>query len=97
MILEQNGFSTESFSDAETVLARIEVSSPGMVITDVILLGKMTGLELNERIAYEHPNVKVMLMSGQARTSGLLSAYRQRGLNPFVKEKPIVPGALLRK
>ncbi len=33
-----------------------------MVITDVILLGEMTGLELTERIAYEYPNVKVILM-----------------------------------
>lgn len=95
VILEQNGFATESLGDAETALVRIEVSSPDLVITDVVLLGKMTGLELTERIAYEHPSVRVLLMSGQARTTELLSAYKQRGLNPSVKEKPIAPAMLL--
>lgn len=95
VILEQNGFATETFSDAESALARVEASAPDMVITDVILLGKMTGLELTEHIAYEHPSVKVLMMSGQARTSELLAGYRERGLSPSIKEKPIAPQTLL--
>jgi DNA-binding NtrC family response regulator len=66
------------------------------LITDVVMPG-MSGVELAVHFRKAHPQCKVLLFSGQARTVDLLEGAKKQGYNFEVLAKPVHPTDLLKK
>lgn len=65
-----------------------------LLLTDLVL-PRMSGLQLAERLAPMRPEMKVLIMSGSANEPTLLERVVQSGF--ALIRKPLTPGALLRK
>ena len=93
-VLEGQGYTVVEADDGKSMLEWVE-SHPGpidLLLTDVVMR-RMSGPELVERLAASHPNLKVVFMSGY---TGELMAEReilQRGIT--LLEKPFTRNALL--
>lgn len=92
--MKHAGFDAQAFSSAEEILAAIAQQQPDMVISDVIMKG-MNGIDLAIWIAQHHPSIKVLLLSGQTETSGLIEAARIEGWDFELHAKPMHPRILL--
>lgn len=64
-LLEKLGYQVTEAADADSALALItSAKTPtDLVLTDIVLQG-MSGRELAVRLSIEHPNVRLLLMSG---------------------------------
>jgi hypothetical protein len=93
-LLEEHGYTVIEADDGKSALERLE-SHPGpidLLLTDVVMR-RMSGPELVERLSASHPNLKVVFMSGY---TGELIAEREvlkRGIT--LLEKPFSRTALL--
>ena len=93
-LLQEHGYNVIEADDGKSALEKVE-SHPGpidLVLTDVVMR-RMSGPELVERLNASHPNLKVVFMSGY---TGELIAEREvlkRGLT--LLEKPFTRTALL--
>ncbi|TCK07494.1 sigma 54-interacting transcriptional regulator [Marinobacterium mangrovicola] len=90
--LRSAGFSVETAASAEQALARIAVSRPGAVVTDLRMDG-MSGMELFERIQSEDPALPVILLTAHGTIPDAVRAT-QRGLFGYLT-KPFDDNALL--
>ncbi len=63
-LLEENDYRVIQFEDAETAELALN-RRPSLLITDVTLVGAMTGIELVERAREVNPALRVIVMSGQ--------------------------------
>ncbi|SEG50213.1 sigma 54-interacting transcriptional regulator [Marinobacterium lutimaris] len=90
--LRSAGFSVETASSAEQALARIAVSRPGAVVTDLRMEG-MSGMDLFERIQSEDPALPVILLTAHGTIPDAVRAT-QRGLFGYLT-KPFDDNALL--
>lgn len=63
--LDLAGLAVEAFSDAASVMPRIGIDFPGIVITDIRMPG-MDGLELRGAIHAIDPDIPVILITGHA-------------------------------
>lgn len=90
VILRQSGYEAHVFYDAPSALAQLESCCPDLVITDVVM-PQMTGVELAVLIKHRHPACKILLFSGNARTSDLLADVRKQGHDFELLAKPIYP------
>ena len=93
-ILNNSGYETATFYDAESALLACELVNPDCIITDVVMPG-MSGLDLAEEIKNRFPACRVLLFSGHAATSDLLATVRGRGHDFDVLPKPVHPKDLL--
>lgn len=90
LLLEEGHFDVIQCEDAETAVLAIKMRHPSLVVTDIKLTGKMSGVEL-ARLALDcDPRVRVLVISGQPLDSAL-----PEGVKFF--EKPIYPPMLLRE
>ena len=96
MILRKNGFSTLTAYDGKRALELASVSSPELLISDVVMPG-MTGVELAIALTHMIPSCKVLLFSGQAATADLLENARNAGYNFTTLTKPVHPTDMLRR
>jgi hypothetical protein len=93
-LLEEHGYTVIEADDGKSALEAMQ-SHPGridLLLTDVVMR-RMSGPELVERLSASHPNLKVLFMSGY---TGELIAEREvlkRGIT--VLEKPFTRNALL--
>ena len=95
-ILNNSGYEASSFYDAESALLACELGNPDCLITDVVMPG-MSGIDLAVEIRDRFPACQVLLFSGQAATSDLLTTVRGRGHDFDVLPKPVHPKDLLAK
>jgi len=65
MLLEECGLTVQLSGDAEQALKILSQISPKLVITDIMLPG-MSGLELCQQIKLQHPDIKVVVVSGKS-------------------------------
>jgi DNA-binding NtrC family response regulator len=93
-ILQMNGLSATAFTSPLQALSSARSDSPDLLISDV-LMPEMSGVDLALRIREECPNCGVLLFSGQAETSDLLSKARHLGYDFHLLTKPIHPTDLL--
>src|ERR1700733_1437021 len=93
-ILNMNGFSADCFTDPTAALKVPVAEMPDLLISD-IAMPQLSGIELAIRMREQKPNLRVLLISGQAGTMDLLEGARQKGPNFKILQKPIPPQRLL--
>ena len=93
-ILQMNGFRARSFTCAQEALNAARLQAPDLLISDV-MMPDISGVDLAILITAQCPRCKVLLFSGQASTSDLLQAAREKGYNFRLLSKPVHPADLL--
>jgi DNA-binding NtrC family response regulator len=96
MILNNAGFDARSFVEPFLALEAAKNVVPDLLISDVVM-PKMTGIELAIHFRKEHPECRVLLFSGQARTADMLQTAHEQGYDFDILAKPIHPAELLAK
>jgi DNA-binding NtrC family response regulator len=95
MILRTKGHDSRAVYDAEAAIAVAAEFDPDALITDVVMPG-MNGIELTTYFAHHFPECKVLLMSGNAATTGLLEDAQRHGHCLEFFSKPLQPEDVLR-
>jgi CheY-like chemotaxis protein len=95
-ILQRSGFDATSFTDPITALETARLSSPDLLISDV-MMPALSGIDLAIQVQTVCPGCKVLLFSGQAATANLLDIARQSGHEFELLSKPIHPAEFLQK
>ena len=93
-ILQNSGFEARSFVDPLEALLAAEFQEPDLLITDV-MMPQLNGVDLGVQFKAIHPQCKVLLFSGQAKTSDLLKDARGKGHHFELLNKPVHPTELL--
>ena len=94
MILNQSGFEAQAVYSGEKAVDLAPTFKPEMLISDVIM-GGLSGIDAAIRIRSLLPQVKVLLFSGQAATSDLLTEARAQGYEFEILAKPVHPQDLV--
>ena len=76
LLLEESDFDVIQCEDAETASLAIKMRHPSFLITDISLSGKMDGVELAMLAHRQYPNMRVIVISGQAPASALPDGVR---------------------
>lgn len=90
LILKSRGHEVRAVYDAEAAIAAAQEFDPQALISDVVMPG-MNGIELTTYFAHHFPDCKVLLMSGNAATTGLLEDARRHGHFLKFLSKPLEP------
>jgi CheY-like chemotaxis protein len=96
VILKMSGFAARPFTNPLEALDTARADNPDLLLSDVMMPG-LSGVELAIAIQQTCPKCKVLLFSGQAGTSDLLSVARAQGHEFHLLAKPIHPADLLRQ
>jgi PAS domain S-box-containing protein len=68
--LTSAGYRVSEAADADIALALVEGGNlPDLLLSDVVLRGRMSGPELAEELVRDHPELRVLLVSGYTRDS----------------------------
>jgi len=68
--LSLRGFVTETAFSGEEALGKISQSRPEVVLLDMLMPG-MSGLEVLKQIKRDHPEIKVILLTGRGSWDGI--------------------------
>ena len=68
--LNLRGFDADTATSGEEALEKIAASPPQVVLLDMLMPG-MSGLEVLQRIKKDHPEVKVILLTGRGSWDGI--------------------------
>jgi DNA-binding response OmpR family regulator len=93
-ILNRKGYAAVPVYDAEEALETALVMPPELLLTDVVLPG-MSGIELAIKMKRIFPDCKILLFSGQAATTEMLTSANRAGHRFDLLSKPIHPSDLL--
>jgi DNA-binding response OmpR family regulator len=95
-ILSLSGYAAMPAYDGEEALESALLMPPELLITDVMLPG-MSGIELGITMRRIYPECRVLLFSGKAATTDLLTNARGEGHDFTLLSKPVHPTDLLRR
>lgn len=95
-ILNGSGFEATPLYNGKTAVEVARQLCPDVVITDVVM-PEINGVELAKEITSKCPGTRVVLISGQASTAGLLENARRQGYSFELLAKPLDPEILLHK
>jgi DNA-binding response OmpR family regulator len=93
-ILNANGFSAVGVYGGDEALLAIAELRPEIVLSDV-LMPRMSGVELAIKLRDQFPDMKIVLLSGQASTSGMIQRAEADGYYFTLIPKPIHPDDLI--
>jgi DNA-binding response OmpR family regulator len=93
-ILNRAGYEAVAAYSAEDGLDTSLSKPPQMLITDIMLPG-MNGIDLAIRMKRIFPDCKILLFSGQAATSDLMTSAKRNGHQFELLLKPVHPRDLL--
>ena len=93
-ILRHKGHDACAVYDADAAVVAAAEFDPDALISDVVMPG-MNGIELTTYFAHHFPECKVLLMSGNAATTGLLEDARRHGHDLQFLPKPLDPEDVL--
>ena len=93
-ILSLSGYAASAAYDGDGALETALISPPNLLITDVMLPG-MNGIDLAITVKRVYPDCKILLFSGQAATSDLMTRARRAGHSFTLLSKPMPPQDLL--
>jgi DNA-binding NtrC family response regulator len=68
--LDLRGFDAQTATSGEEALQKIAAAPPQVVLLDMLMPG-MSGLEVLKRIKKDHPDVKVILLTGRGSWDGI--------------------------
>jgi DNA-binding NtrC family response regulator len=71
LLLEESDFKVIQCEDAETASLALKASHPSLLITDIELTGKMSGIEPAHLAHMIDPTLRVVVISGQPPASPL--------------------------
>ena len=94
LIIRSQGHEVRAVYNAAEAIASAEESSPDVLISDVVMPG-LNGIELSTYFATHWPACRVLLMSGNASTTGLLEDARRHGHELEFIAKPVPPQDIL--
>jgi len=87
--LTLSGFRTQTAASAAEALTLLDAHIIDVVLTD-IKMPKISGLELMKRLRKEHPNLPVVLFTGEGDIPMAVSAMRE-GAFDFLTKTPYDP------
>ena len=88
-MLEEGHFDVIQCEDAQTADLALAKRHPALLVTDVNLVGEMTGVELAQKTRAAHPEIRVIVISGRGAPA------LPDGVTFF--SKPFYPADLLRE
>jgi DNA-binding response OmpR family regulator len=71
LLLEETNYDVIQCEDAETAELALKSRHPAVLITDVSLVGAMTGIELAHLARQSDPTLCIIIMSGKPPTTAL--------------------------
>ncbi len=83
-ILDLEGFSIQTVSNAEEALFKLKLKKYDLVLTDLMMDG-MNGIELTENIKANTPETFVILMTAYATIDNAVDAMKKSADSYFVK------------
>jgi DNA-binding NtrC family response regulator len=95
-ILDLAGYESVAAYSAAEANAVLETKTPALLITDVVMPA-MNGVDLAIRAREQCPEVKILLVSGNAITQTVTETARLRGYDFEVMAKPVPPAEMLEK
>jgi len=93
-ILNANGFNAVGAYNGDEALQSAAELSPDVVLTDV-LMPRMSGVDLGIKLRDQFPELKIILLSGQASTSWMIQRAEADGYHFTLFPKPIHPDDLI--
>lgn len=93
-ILNGEGHNALAFSGGEAAIRLAEMMLPDVLVTDVVMSG-MDGIETAKAIRKLAPGCRIILFSGQAESTDLVSKARAEGHSFELLAKPVNPELLL--
>jgi CheY-like chemotaxis protein len=95
-VLERHGYTVLEASDGREALRRYEAGAAGidMILTDVVM-PRMSGRELVDRVRAIRPDMRVLYMSGY--TEDAILRHGVHDASTVLLGKPFAPAALLAK
>ena len=94
-ILTGHGYEARAFYNGRDAINHCQERCPDIVVADVVM-PKLNGVDTVLAIREYCPETRVLLFSGQAGTSDILSRARAKGHNFELLPKPIHPDWLLK-
>jgi two-component system nitrogen regulation response regulator GlnG len=73
--LKSQHFNTLAFSDAQTLLTKLEFEQPDIIISD-IRMPEITGLELMGKVHKIHPDLPIIIMTAHSDLDSAVNAYQ---------------------
>ena len=92
MLLDAEGLDARCYADAESFLASVPLSDPGVVVADVRMAG-MSGLDLLRHLQDRRLDLPVVVITGHADVAMAVQALKEGALDFF--EKPFDDAAFL--
>jgi CheY-like chemotaxis protein len=97
LILRRVGFTVRTFYDGQAALEHAQRETPDIVLSDIVM-PKMDGLELASKVREQFPHCRILLISGNACYSALLSKRENaNGHELAILAKPVHPDIIIRK
>ena len=93
-ILKSSGFNAVPFTDPLDALLAAESNCPDILLSDV-MMPQLNGVDLGVQFKAIHPECKVLLFSGHASTSHLMTDANSQGHQFELLTKPVHPVDLL--
>jgi len=95
-ILILHGYDAVAFHDGQSAIESARSQCPDIVVSDVVM-PELNGVDTVTAIHEFCPEVRIVLLSGQALTVDILNKARASGREFEVLPKPIHPYLLLKK
>lgn len=95
-VLRRVGYNAKAAYDSFGALEIIASFHPDYLLTD-IMMPAMNGVELAIAITRMYPTTKILLFSGQAGISDILSESREKGFEFPLLAKPVHPSKLIER
>lgn len=73
--LDKAGLSVSSFADGREILAKLEVTTPKVIVSDIRMPG-IDGIALLQQINEKYPQIPVIIMTAHSDLESALSAYQ---------------------
>jgi two-component system, NtrC family, nitrogen regulation response regulator GlnG len=74
--LSKAHINTRCFSDANDILAQLDLNQPDAIITDIRMPG-LDGMQLLEKLQQDHPHLAVIIMTAHSDLDSAVNAYEQ--------------------
>ncbi len=82
--LRKRGYVVHSFSEASSLLKRLQQEQPAVVLSDV-RMPEMDGLALMQQIKAQHPRLPVIIMTAYSDLESTVSAYQEGAFDYLAK------------